>query len=205
MDDLFTWIAAHAQQAHWFIFGAILLAGFNLPISIDVLLVGAAVLAATFVPQHTWHLYLAIFLGGYFSAWIAYWLGRLIGTKMCRFRWFQRLLPLQRIEKIQKFYKKHGLWTLMLGRFIPFGIRNCIFISSGISRVSFYRFALQDLLACFVWSASMFYLFFSLGKNFQTLMGHLKTVNVIIILAFSVTIIAILWYKRRKKSAAENT
>ena len=199
MDSLFAWIAQHAQHAHWFIFAAVLVAGFNIPISIDVLIVGAAVLAAAVVPEHVWHLYLAIFLGCYFSAWIAYWLGRLVGTKMCRFGWFQRFFPLQRVEKIQKFYNKHGWWTLMMGRFIPFGIRNCIFMSSGISRIPFHRFALQDLLACFIWSSSMFYLFFSLGKNFQTLLSHLKIVNITIILAFGVTIITILWYKRRKK------
>ncbi len=204
MDNLIVWITEHAQHAHWFIFIAILLAGFNIPISADVLIVGAAVLAATLIPQHIWHLYLAIFLGCYFSAWIAYWCGRLLGTRLSRFRWFQKFFPAERIEKIQKFYNRHGLWTLIVGRFIPFGVRNCIFMSSGISRVSFFRFALQDLPACLIWSSLSFYLFYSLGKNFHTLVAHLKIVNVIIFLAFGVTVITLLWYKRRKKTVAEN-
>lgn len=204
MDTLIAWISSHAEHAHWFIFGAILLAGFNIPISADVLIVSAAVLAATLIPEHVWHLYLAIFLGCYFSAWIAYWFGRLASRKLYRFRWFERFFPAQRVEKIQKFYHKHGLWTLMIGRFIPFGIRNCIFMSSGISRVSFLRFALLDLPACLIWSALMFYLFFSLGKNFQTLITHLKIVNITIFLVFGVTVITLLWYKRRKKTAVEN-
>ena len=203
MDSLIAWITQHAEHAHWFIFGAILLAGFNIPISADVLIVGAAVLAATLMPEHVWHLYLAIFLGCYFSAWIAYWFGRLVGKKFCRFRWFQHLFPAHRIEKIQRFYSRHGLWTLIVGRFIPFGVRNCIFMSSGISHVPFHRFALQDLPACLIWSSLMFYLFFSLGKNFQTLMNHLKIVNVIIFLIFSMTLIILLWYKRRKKTVGE--
>ncbi len=204
MDSLLIWITEHAQHAHWFIFIAILLAGFNIPISADVLIVGAAVLAATLIPQHTWHLYLAIFLGCYFSAWIAYWCGRLVGSRLSRFGWFQRFFPAERIEKIQKFYNRHGLWTLILGRFIPFGVRNCIFMSSGISKVPFFRFALQDLPACLIWTSLSFYLFYSLGKNFHTLLTHLKIVNVIIFLAFGVTVITLLWYKRRKKTAVEN-
>ncbi len=204
MESLLIWITEHAQHAHWFIFAAILLAGFNIPISADVLIVGAAVLAATLIPQHFWHLYLAIFLGCYFSAWIAYWFGRLVGTKLCRFGWFQRFFPAERIEKIQKFYQRHGFWTLILGRFIPFGVRNCIFMSSGISKVPFFRFALQDLPACLIWTSLSFYLFYSLGKNFHTLLAHLKIVNVIIFLAFGVTVITLLWYKRRKKTAVEN-
>ena len=204
MESLIAWITEHAQHAHWFIFGAILLAGFNLPISADVLIVCAAVIAATLVPEHIWHLYLAIFVGCYFSAWIAYWVGRLLGKKLSRFKWFQRFFPAQRIAKIQKFYHNHGLWTLILGRFIPFGVRNCIFMSSGISRVSFLRFALQDLAACLLWSSATFYLFYTLGKNFHTLMDHLKIINITIFLVFGVTVITLLWYKRRKKAAVEN-
>jgi membrane-associated protein len=204
MDTLIFWITEHAQHAHWFIFGAILLAGFNIPISADALIVGSAVLAATLVPQHLWYLYLSVFLGCYFSAWIAYWFGRLVGKKLYRFRWFQQFFPIHRIEKIQNFYTKHGLWTLMIGRFIPFGVRNCIFMSSGMSRVPFHRFALQDLPACLIWTSLTFYLFFSLGKNFHTLLSHLKIVNIVIFAAFGVTVIAFLWYKRRKKTAVEN-
>lgn len=204
MEAFIAWITEHAQYAHWFIFGAILLAGFNLPISADVLIAGAAVLAATLFPQHVWHLFLAIFLGCYFSAWIAYWVGRLLGAKLCRFGWFKRFFPEERISKIQKFYAKHGLWTLIAGRFIPFGVRNCIFMSSGMSQVPFLRFALQDLPACLLWTSSSFYLFFTLGKNFQTVLSHLKIVNLIIFLAFGVTVITVLWYKRRKKTALEN-
>jgi membrane protein DedA with SNARE-associated domain len=204
MENFIAWITEHAQHAHWYIFAAILLAGFNIPISADVMVVTAAVLAAAIIPEHTWHLYLAIFLGCYFSAMIAYWLGRLLGKKLGHFGWFQRFFPPQRMEKIQNFYLKHGLWTLIVGRFIPFGIRNCIFMSSGMSRIPFFRFIIQDFAACLIWTATTFYLFFNVGKNIPTLMNHLKIVNIIIFLAFGVTVITLIWYKRKKKTAMGN-
>lgn len=204
MDSLVAWITEHAQHAHWFIFAAVLLAGFNIPISADVLIIAAAVIAATIIPEHVWHLYLSIFLGCYFSAMIAYWVGRLLGKKLGHFRWFQKLFPSHRMEKIQRFYHKHGLWTLIVGRFIPFGIRNCLFMSSGMSRAGFLRFIFQDLAACLIWSSLTFYLYFNLGKNFQTLLDHLKIVNIIIFLAFGVTVITLLWYKRWRKTPMEN-
>ncbi|MGD0664114.1 MAG: DedA family protein [Rhabdochlamydiaceae bacterium] len=204
MENLIAWITEHAQHAHWYIFAAILLAGFNIPISADVMVVTAAVLAAAIIPEHAWHLYLAIFLGCYFSAMIAYWVGRLLGKKLGHFGWFQRFFPPQRMEKIQNFYHKHGLWTLIIGRFIPFGVRNCIFMSSGMSRIPFFQFILQDFVACLIWTATTFYLFFTVGKNIPTLMNHLKIVNIIIFLAFGVTVITLLWYKRKKKTAMEN-
>lgn len=199
MESFMSWISVHAQNAHWFIFIAILLAGVNIPISIDVIIVGAAFLAATLIPEHVLHLYLAIFCGCYFSAWIAYWFGRLVAGKLLRFQWFQRLFPLKRIEKIQLFYQKHGFWTFLVGRFIPFGVRNCLFMSSGMSHVPFSRFILWDLPACLIWSSLSFYLFFTLGKNFQALLNHLKIVNMVIFLVFGVTVITLLWYKRRRK------
>ncbi len=204
MEGLIDWIVQHAQHAHWLIFGAILLAGFNIPISVDILVVGAAFLAATLIPEQVWHLYLAIFLGCYFSAWIAYWFGRLVGQQLHQLKWFQKLFPPSRMSRIEQFYRKYGAWTLMLGRFIPFGVRNCIFMSSGMSRIPFYKFALWDLPASFIWSSVSFYLFFTLGKNFQSLLDHLKIINLTIFLAFGVTVITLLWYKRRKKTAVEN-
>lgn len=204
MESLIEWILSHAEHAHWFLFVTILLAGFNIPISADILIVVAGFLAATIIPEHVWHLYLSIFLGCYFSAWIAYWFGRLLGNRFCQYRWFQKLIPPQRLEKIGRFYSKHGFWTLMLGRFIPFGIRNCIFMSSGISKLSFIKFALWDLIACFTWTALSFYAFFSLGQHYHQVFSHLKIINIIIFLAFSVTVIGFIWYKRKKKAAIEN-
>jgi membrane protein DedA with SNARE-associated domain len=183
MESLIEWVLRNAEFAHWFIFGAILIAGFNIPISADILIVIGGFLAATVVPHHLWHLYFAILLGCYFSAWIAYWFGRLLGKRFCKYQWFARLMPTTRLEKIGRFYSKHGLWTLLIGRFIPFGIRNCIFMSSGMSRVSFFKFALWDLMACFVWTSVSFYVFYILGQNYQLLFNHLRTLNTVIFLA----------------------
>lgn len=196
MHSLIEWISHHAEHAHWFLFGAILLAGINIPISVDVIIILAGFLAATMIPDHFWHLYGAIFLGCYFSAWIAYWFGRLLGDKFSRFRWFNRIVPQARLQKIQRFYGKHGFWTLIVGRFIPFGIRNCIFMSSGISRISFIKFALWDCFACLLWSSLAFYCSFTLGHNYHLLLQHIKIINITIFAAFSVTVIAVIWYKK---------
>jgi membrane protein DedA with SNARE-associated domain len=203
MEMMIQWIVTHAEHAHWIIFFAILLAGVNIPISADILIVGASFLAATCVPHHTWHLYLAILIGCYFSAWIAYGMGRTLGQRIVASGWGQKFFPAQRIEKILNFYKKHGFLTLLIGRFIPFGIRNCIFMSSGMSRLSFVKFALWDLVASFVWCSVSFYLFFNLGKNLPLLLQHLKIINISLFIAFSVTGITLLWYKRRKKTSME--
>ncbi|MGE5196641.1 MAG: DedA family protein [Anaerolineae bacterium] len=205
MDFLVNFILRHAHLAHWYIFGAVLLAGMNFPISIDLFIIIAAVLAATTVPEHTVHLFLSIFLGCYFSAWIAYWLGRLVGPKLQEKPFFSKILSLERLSKIKVFYEKWGFWALVVGRFIPFGIRNGIFMTTGMSKTPFLKFILRDLGACLIWSITCFFLFFTLGQNYQLLYHYAKTFNLLIFGAFSVTAIGIVWYKRRKKAQAHGS
>jgi membrane protein DedA with SNARE-associated domain len=204
MEYLTGIIAHHAHHAHWYIFIAIILAGFNVPLSADLLILAAAVLAATIVPEHTWLLFFTILVGCYLSAMCAYWLGRLIGTALGNKKFFSRLLSAERLSKIRRFYERYGLWALVIGRFIPFGVRNCIFMSSGMSRLHFGKFILMDALACVLWCSTYFYLFFILGRNYETIWYYLKTFNLLIFAAFSVTVISIIWYKSRKKTRAGN-
>lgn len=192
-------ITQHASWAHWYLFAAILLAGFNLPFSIDLLILCAAVLAATVIPENTWLIFFSALVGSYISAMCAYWLGRLVGKHLYRWKFFAKLLGPKRLSKIKEFYDKHGLWTLVVGRFIPFGIRNCIFMSSGMSRVHFGKFMLMDGVACSLWCSLSFYLFYTLGKNHSLVWNTLKTFNLIIFAAFGVTVIGVIWYKSRKK------
>lgn len=203
MDSIIEFVIQNAHHAHWFIFGSIILAGMNLPISTDVLIIVSAVLAATVVPENTLQLFLGVFFGCTFSAWLAYWIGRAIGPKLCNIRWFSKLLNAKRLEKVKNFYEKHGFLTLLIGRFIPFGIRNCIFMTTGMSKMHFGKFVLRDLVACFTWSAVSFYVFYAMGQNWETLYEYVKTFNILIFLAFLVTVIGVIWYKRRKRIRSE--
>lgn len=199
MDAFISWITSHAAHAHWMVLGILLLTGFNVPISADLLIIAAAILAATCIPDHAIHLYLAIFLGCYGSAAIAYWMGRLVGRKMLKYRWFARLLPQERLDKAHSFYQRFGFITLLVGRFIPFGVRNCLFMSTGMSRLSFKKFALWDLFACFIWSFTVFHLVYLVGQNYELLSRYFKVFNIVIFSAFAVTLILFIWYKRKKK------
>lgn len=199
MEGLIEFITQNAHVAHWFIFGAIILAGLNIPISADLVIIISAVLAATVVPEHTALLFLSVLFGCYLSSWVAYWMGRKFGPTLMRWRFFQKILDANKLEKIRLFYEKHGLLTLIIGRFIPFGVRNGIFMSAGISRMPFSKFILRDSLACFIWTSTTFTLFYFLGQNYQVLYGYVKTFNILIFAVFSVTVIALVWYKRRKK------
>ena len=199
MSHIIDFIFANAQNAHWIIFGSLILAGFNIPISEDFMIIISAILAATVVPENVFLLFGAVFVGAYLSDWMVYWIGRLFGIKLWKIKWFRKTLPRRKLAKVKLFYKKYGFFTLLIGRFIPFGVRNCLFLTAGMTKMKFAKFAISDGIACFVSNSVLFYIAFTLGKNHTALFNYLKKINLLIFILFIFTIIGFIWYYKRKK------
>jgi membrane-associated protein len=195
MDFLFSFIQEHATYAHWVVFSLLMLAGLNFPISEDLLIIISGVLASTLVPENAWKLFLGIFLGAYLSDWVVYWIGRLWGEKLWSIRWFARIFHPEKLKQIESYYAKYGMVTLLVGRFIPFGVRNCLFATAGIGKMRFWKFILADGVACLSSNATLFLLAYFCGKNCSYLV---KYVNVVIFSLFLIALIAFIWYKRNK-------
>jgi membrane protein DedA with SNARE-associated domain len=200
MDTIIQLIFEHAQYAHWIVFGALMLAGINVPISEDLMIIFSAVLAATVVPENTEKLFAAVFLGCYLSDWGCYWIGRRLGPKLWNIPWFAKTFDRKRIDQIHKYYHKYGFWTLLVGRFIPFGVRNCLFLTAGLGKMPFGKFLLSDGIACACSNTTLFTLAYALGKNYEALLQHLKTFNIFLFGGFVVLLIACIWYKRGQKT-----
>lgn len=199
MDFLIQLITDHAAYAHWIVFGALMLAGINVPISEDLMIIISALLAATIVPENTEKLFIAVFLGCYISDWASYWIGRSFGRKLWDIKWFAKTVDAKRLEQIQNYYKKYGFWTLLVGRFIPFGVRNCLFLTAGMGKMSFPKFLLSDGIACIISNTVLFSIAYSLGKNYQSLISGIKFFNIFIFALFVVLVISVIWYKRMSK------
>lgn len=201
MDTLIQFIFEHAQYAHWIVFGSLLLAGINIPISEDLMIIFSAVLAATVAPENTYKLFAAVFFGCYISDWICYWVGRHFGPKLWHISWFAKAFDRSRINQIHDYYKKYGFFTLLVGRFIPFGVRNGLFLTAGLGKMPFNKFIVSDGIACICSNTTLFTLAYTVGKNYQVLLDNLKMFNIFLFSAFTVAVIAFIWYKRRKKAA----
>jgi membrane protein DedA with SNARE-associated domain len=175
MESLLDWLTSHADSAHFIIFGLLMLAGFSLPVSEEFMLIASGVLASSVIPDHTVHLFIAVFLGCYFSDWIAYWLGRQFGEKLFQLKWLPFSLNENRLKRVEYFYNKYGFFTLFVGRFIPFGVRNGIFMSAGVGKMHFGKFIISDGIGCFIFSLLIFSLSYYFGKNYedvQTVLHH---------------------------------
>jgi membrane protein DedA with SNARE-associated domain len=201
METIVQFLFEHAQYAHWIVFGALMLAGFNVPISEDLMIILSATIAATIVPENTYKLFAGVFLGCYISDWVCYWIGRSFGPKLWNISWFAKTFDRKRINQVQQYYEKYGFWTLLVGRFIPFGVRNCLFLTAGLGKMPFGKFLLSDGIACIISNTALFTLAFFVGKNYHALLGSIKTFNIFLFGAFVVSGIAFFWYKKKKKAS----
>ncbi len=199
MEDLIQLIQANIHNAHFIIFGLLLLAGFNIPVSEDAMLFISALLASK-NSEYLPHLFIAVYMGAYLSDLICYSLGRILGPKLFEIRFFANMVPPERIEKIHSFYDRYGIVTLLVGRFIPFGVRNGLFLTAGLGKMNFLKFSLSDLLACTISTVFFFTLYYHYGT---TVIEYVKEGNLIV---FSVVAIALGIYfirKRRRKDPVQ--
>lgn len=200
METIISWIAAHASIAHFVFFGLLMLAGLCVPISEDLVIISSATLASTTVPENTGLLFAAVFLGSYLSDWEAYAIGRFGGRRLLATRWFSRHISPTRIDRLSSFYERYGFWTLLFGRFIPFGVRNALFITAGLGRMPFLRFCLADGIACLVSNILLFSAAYWLGSHSDLLLAFLQKMHVaLLIIGAIIASIGIVWYKSKKK------
>lgn len=195
MEELINLIQANVLYAPYIIFGALILAGFNIPVSEDAMLFISAVLASQH-PDYLVKLFVAVYMGAYFSDLISYALGRLLGPKLFKIRFFANKVSPERIDKIHGFYGKYGMVTIFLGRFIPFGVRNALFLSAGLGEMSFLKFALADLTACTITTTVYFALYYHYG---QTMIDYVKTGSWII-LGVAAILMGVYYLLRKRKT-----
>jgi membrane-associated protein len=192
-------ISSHPEYAPIAIAASLMLAGLNIPISADVIIIIAATLAATLLKGSIVSLYLAVFVGSCVAAYFAYLQGRFLGHVLMKKAFFKKLFPQERLEKINQYYKKHSWATLIIGRFIPFGFRNALFISAGLSKFPFRKLIVIDLVACFLWSSTLFTTFYHLISKTENILPLIKKFNLIIFFILGLSIISLVWYKQAKR------
>lgn len=186
---------ANVAIAPWLICGVLLLAGFNLPISEDLMIFMTAILSAK-NPDHMPYLYLGLFAGAFLSDLISYWLGRLLGPKLFQIKFFKNMVSPELLEKIKGFYDRYGMGVLIVGRFIPFGVRNALFITAGLGKSHFGKFAFADFVATLISVSVYFSLYYKYG---EAMLEVIKKGNMVIFGLFIFSVIAFFIMKKRSK------
>ena len=195
---------ANVHIAPLVIFGILLLAGFNLPISEDLMVFISAILAVQ-NPQYTVFLFIGVFLGAYGSDVISYWLGRLLGPSLFRIKLFNRVVKKEKLHKMALFFNKYGMAVLIVGRLIPFGVRNAMFITAGLGKSHFGKFAVADLFASLITVSCYFTLFYQFGEQ---MIAIVKKSNIVIFGLFIASCLGFYVHKKwqsRRRTLPQNS
>lgn len=209
MESLLTFVCDNAHNAHWILFLLLMLAGLNVPISEDLVLLIAGVISSTCFLEpsgfDTWRLFAWVFVGCWLSAWEAYWIGRLLGPKLYQIKWFSHILTPKRIDNLHYYYEKFGLLTFIVGRFCPGGVRNALFITSGLGKMPFFsNFVARDTVACLISVSTLFYLGRLFGENNEILLKYFHRYEMFagaVILSVIVGILCFLFWKQSKSKS----
>ncbi|MCY4443340.1 MAG: DedA family protein [Proteobacteria bacterium] len=200
---LFDYLLSQAAYAHFYIVFLFLLAGFCLPISEDILIITAAIISVKYAPNNREILFLSCYLGAYSSDIICYSLGRKFGHNLLTKKPFSKFISKKHLSRVERFYANHSILTLFFGRFIPFGIRNVIFLTAGMSKMHPVKFLSVDALSCLASSALLFYLGRRFADNseylFDVLQPRLNAILSIIALAIVAICYGVYSHRRRRK------
>lgn len=203
MDNVLIWACEHADQAYWLVFALLFLAGLNIPISEDIILITAGALAGSCIDVNTPLLFICCYLAAWMSAWEVYWIGRLLGPKLYAIKWFSKMAHPEKIEKLHHYFDKYGIWTFIVGRFIPGGVRNGLFLTCGLGKMPFLRFIGRDGIAAFFSTTWLFGLGYLFAENHQAIVDFFKKYNLIAIAILAAIILGWFLWRRLKKNDGE--
>jgi membrane protein YqaA with SNARE-associated domain len=134
---------------------------------------------------------------------VTYALGRVFGARLLEQRWFCRLAPPSKREKVRANFHRYGVLILVFGRLVP-GIRTTLFLTAGLMRLSVARFCLADGIGAIIGNSVLFLLGYVLGHQFQDLVQSLEdkmrsSAKPIIVLALAVAVLGYILYRTLRK------
>ena len=206
MLNIFAMLREYIEFFPFVAFFGLLLAGINLPVSEDLIIITGALLSHG-KPSLLIYNLLAIYIGAILTDHFVYWVGTRVRSGAAKSSFFTRLVPEKALEKMHYYLDKYGIFTFIVCRFIPFGARNTLFFTAGFSGLRFRYFVLYDVVAAMISINTLFFLTYYFGDAARK---PIKIAGVILFVALLSCIVSliirfIVMWRRGKKPAAEGS
>jgi membrane protein DedA with SNARE-associated domain len=164
MPDVIVWLSQNIEYFPIAAFFCLLLAGLSFPISEDLIIITGALICQE-KPSLLIPAFAAIYVGAAISDYFPYFLGKYIRKGTIKFRFAVRLASSRKMDRMHHYLDKYGIFTFIVCRFIPFGVRNSLFLSSGFFGLRLRRFALYDIIAATISISTLFFLTYYFGES----------------------------------------
>lgn len=155
-----------------------LMVGFFLPG--DSLLFTAGVLVQREVFPINIHVFVAVlFVASILGNSTGYMFGHRVGRRLFR-RTDSRFFRQEYLQRAEEFYEKHGSKTIVLAMFIPI-VRTFTPIVAGISKMSYRKFLVFNIIGAAVWTSSFTYLGYFAGSYIESIGLNIELTALVII------------------------
>jgi len=134
--------------------------------------------------------------GSIIGALINYYLALTLGRKILQKYGKYFFIKESALEKMDKFFDKHGAISTFIGRLIP-GIRQLISIPAGLSRMNLVVFLSYTTLGAAIWAFILIMLGYFIGENKELIDTYLKQITVVVL--FSLVLLGSWYYKVQKR------
>lgn len=159
------------------------------------------------VNQHKLNWFLSIIIassGTIIGVTISYFIGSVLGiTFFKRYGQYIHLGP-EKLDKISIWFNKYGNRLLVISYFIP-GVRHITGYFSGITKISYKKFALNAYIGAILWTSTFISLGKVLGGNWEKYHSIITKYLIIGGLIISLIIIVIYLYRNYKQHIIEFT
>lgn len=143
-------------------------------------------------------------LGVIIGVTISYFLGNILGDTFFKRHGHYIHLGPDRLDRTSIWFNKYGNRLLLISYFIP-GVRHITGYFSGITKISYKKFALNSYIGAFIWTATFISLGKILGNNWKRYHSMITKYLVIGGLVVSLIIILIYLYRNSKDKIIEFT
>ena len=194
-------ISFFTDYGYWAVLFVLIICGFGVPIPEDITLVSGGVIAGLYPESVNSHLMLLVsMIGVLVGDSCMYWLGRIYGTRILRFRPMRKIVTLKRLKMVHDKFAQYGNRVLFVARFLP-GLRAPIYMVSGITRrVSYTRFVLIDFCAAIISVPIWVYLGEFGAKNLHWLHEQIQKGQMVIYVLIGLLGLFLVWkWKKSKK------
>jgi len=198
MLDIVAIISQYVEYYPFIAFGALMLAGLSVPISEDLIIITGALICQE-KPSMLVPIFAATYAGVVISDYFPYILGNFIRKGTIKAKFLTSLFSPRKIVRIHHYLDKYGIFAFIVGRFIPFGVRNTMFISSGLFGVRLRRFALYDTTAATISVSTLFFLAYHFGEAVEKPFHAVGIVLFVLFLSMIAFVMISIIRKIRKK------
>ena len=201
MLDIFARISQYAEYYPLVAFIALMLAGLSVPISEDLIIITGALICQD-NPSMLVPIFAAIYAGVVISDYFPYLLGRYIRKGTVKSNFIARFFSPRKIVRIHRYLDRYGIFAFIVGRFIPFGVRNTMFLTSGLFGVRLRRFFLYDTTAAIISVSTLFFLAYRFGEAVEKKFQAVGIVLFVLLFSFlTFVLIRIVRNIRRKRES----